>query len=156
VESLRAVWAKLGLRHAVDVRRLHGLPSATAGEQPHATSRLHSTLAETDSWWSAEAVDMLVGLTRLEMGVRVGQGQHEGCSSMLFTAPHGLSVRRDGFAHHKPEDYTTRLAKSFAEALGSSAVVWAEGERCKSEFLKMPDRFNLDPNYLVRAWPGLG
>jgi hypothetical protein len=156
-DSLKAALGKRGLRHTVDVRRLHGLPPAAAATPTTngctTISRLHSTLAAEghteDSLWSAEVVDMLAGLARLELvGEVAGEG---GGGGVLFTAPHGLSLRREGFTHHKPEDYTTRLAKSFAQALGSSAVVWAEGERCKSELLKLPDRFNADPNYLVRG-----
>ena len=166
-DSSKAALGKRGLRHTVDVRRLHGLPptattaAAAAADGRATVSLLHSTLGEDDtednSRWSAEAVDMLAGLARLELvGEAVGDGGGGsggggGGGGVLFTAPHGLSLRREGFAHHKPEDYTTRLAKSFAQALGSSAVVWAEGERSKSEFLKLPDRFNADPNYLVRG-----
>ena len=37
---------------------------------------------------------------------------------VIFTAPHNIFLRRDGKPDHKPEDYTSFLAREFAGTAG--------------------------------------
>eukprot|EP00898_Chlorokybus_atmophyticus_P001186 jgi/Chlat1/2068/Chrsp17S02539 len=68
---------------------------------------------------------------------------------MVFTAPHGVSLKRDLHKDHKAEDFVTLLALRFAEAVKGSHVVWAPTEVIKSVLLDDPDPSNRDPNYLT-------
>lgn len=69
--------------------------------------------------------------------------------SVVFTAPHGLWVHRDGQPDHKPEDYTTFLANDMAEAARARSICWSCAEIAKSKRSSQPDPLNRDPNYLL-------
>eukprot|EP00656_Telonema_subtile_P016497 TRINITY_DN18718_c0_g1_i1.p1 TRINITY_DN18718_c0_g1~~TRINITY_DN18718_c0_g1_i1.p1 ORF type:complete len:375 (+),score=65.10 TRINITY_DN18718_c0_g1_i1:224-1348(+) len=68
--------------------------------------------------------------------------------AVVFTAPHGVWVHRDGQPDHKPEDYTTFLAQDMAEVVGGRCVSWSGAEIAKSKRSSKPDALNRDPNYL--------
>ena len=88
---------------------------------------------------SSEMLQRLMRLVTVESG--------DGSSGLLFTAPHGIWVQRDGHEHHKPEVYTTFLAVAMAQETASSYAVWSATERCKSDIRSGPDAANTDPNY---------
>lgn len=71
---------------------------------------------------------------------------------IVFTAPHNISLARDGEKDHKPEDYTTFLAQDFAASCGGASLAWSrrEIERNKRWWQEHggPDRSNRDPNHL--------
>ena len=50
---------------------------------------------------------------------------------LLFTAPHGIFVPRQGERAHVPEEWTTLLATSFARATGGVSVTWSQPERAR-------------------------
>lgn len=94
---------------------------------------------------SDTAHDALVALTRVERHVL-------GPSPFVFSAPHGVHLNRDGQPSHKPEDWTTFIAKALAIATSSTALVWSEAERVKSELTRAADPANRDPNYALAGW----
>ena len=65
---------------------------------------------------------------------------------LLFTAPHGIFVPREGERAHVPEEWTTLLATSFARATGGVSVTWSQPERARSKLLRQPDQQLQDPN----------
>jgi len=66
-------------------------------------------------------------------------------AQILFTAPHNIPFFRDT-GIHKKEDYTTHLAKEWAQYHNGALLSWSRGEqeRCG----KIPSPANADPNYL--------
>jgi len=71
--------------------------------------------------------------------------------AVLFTAPHGVWLHRDGQEDHKPEDYTTFLAKEMAGITGGSVATWSPEEIKKTKATGQPDPENRDPAYLHPA-----
>lgn len=89
--------------------------------------------------------DALVALTRVEL--------HDyGSAGVVFTAPHGIYLFRDNDVPHKPEDWTTFIAKTCAEWTSGYALVWSESERLKSELTRTACSSNRDPNYAIAGW----
>ena len=70
---------------------------------------------------------------------------------LLFTAPHGIFVPRQGERAHVPEEWTTLLATSFARATGGVSVTWSQPERARSKLLRQPDPRLQDPNRVEPA-----
>ena len=46
----------------------------------------------------------------------------------VFTAPHNIGLRRDGHGDHKQEDFTSFLAREFAEITGCGMLAWSRRE----------------------------
>ena len=70
---------------------------------------------------------------------------------VLFTAPHGVFLRRDGEGVHKPEEWTTLLATRMADATpGGVSMTWCEAERTRSRLLRRANPANRDPNCVTR------
>jgi hypothetical protein len=70
---------------------------------------------------------------------------------VLFTAPHTLSLQRDGRPVHKCEVHTRYLAVAFAEAAHGASLTWSEREvaRVSAHYRADPPRSNRDPNFLT-------
>lgn len=67
---------------------------------------------------------------------------------ILFTAPHGISVKRPGCRDHAPERWTTELAVQIARDIGyehCSYIIW--NKRTTSRH-KPAEPDDMDPNYL--------
>jgi hypothetical protein len=73
----------------------------------------------------------------------------EGCTPIIFTAPHTLLLHRDDNEHHKQEDYTGYLARSFSKITQGMCVTWTDRERARIKENGEPDALNRDPNYLL-------
>eukprot|EP00639_Heterosigma_akashiwo_P012976 CAMPEP_0206374130 /NCGR_PEP_ID=MMETSP0294-20121207/8136_1 /ASSEMBLY_ACC=CAM_ASM_000327 /TAXON_ID=39354 /ORGANISM="Heterosigma akashiwo, Strain CCMP2393" /LENGTH=366 /DNA_ID=CAMNT_0053821871 /DNA_START=44 /DNA_END=1140 /DNA_ORIENTATION=+ len=73
-----------------------------------------------------------------------GEGEN-----VLFTAPHSITLARDGHPDHKREDHTRALALAWAHQLRGGAVAWAPAETRRVG--RAPDPANRDPNYLRRG-----
>ena len=56
-------------------------------------------------------------------------------------------MHRDDNENHKPEDFTSFLAKDFASCCGGSVATWSPEEIAKSKETGQPDVDNRDPNY---------
>jgi hypothetical protein len=75
---------------------------------------------------------------------------------VIFTAPHNIFLRRDGKPDHKPEDYTSFLAREFAGSTGGGLLAWSRREIERSKEYRSnsndnrPDPTNRDPNYLAK------
>ena len=68
---------------------------------------------------------------------------------ILFTAPHSITLKRDGDVDHPLEDYTRNLCRVFAQAVGGVACTWSLEEQTRVLALSDPDPTNRDPNYLT-------
>eukprot|EP00927_Polykrikos_kofoidii_P073766 TRINITY_DN69795_c0_g1_i1.p1 TRINITY_DN69795_c0_g1~~TRINITY_DN69795_c0_g1_i1.p1 ORF type:complete len:243 (+),score=39.09 TRINITY_DN69795_c0_g1_i1:78-806(+) len=77
-------------------------------------------------------------------GVAAPLAISSGSMPILFTAPHGIAVARDGHGMHKQELHTTSLAKAFAAAVGGCTATWCD-ESCRTAC----DARNRDPNFLL-------
>ena len=82
----------------------------------------------------------MVDTSRLSFVPRLG-------APILFTAPHGIWLHRDGHDDHKPEDYTSYLAKDFAAVNNFSVATWSPEVIAKSKARGAPDPANRDANY---------
>lgn len=81
---------------------------------------------------------------------------------ILFTAPRSIHLHREGQKPHKPETFTSRLAKQFAKEQQLACLVWAasEEERIKKlyESTGDADPLNSDPHFtdcqefLINPW----
>ena len=78
----------------------------------------------------------------------------------LFTAPHSITVARDGADAHKIEDHTYDLARALATGAerqggasgGAACVRWSKVERARLRAMRGSlDPTNRDPNYLRDA-----
>jgi len=74
-----------------------------------------------------------------------------GADGPLFTAPHGVNLMRDGKPDHLPEDFTTHLARTWAELTGGSSVVWPAAALAWCVEHEQPVPGARDPNYLSEA-----
>ena len=64
----------------------------------------------------------------------------------LFTAPHGIFLRREGEGVHKPEEWTTLIATQMAKVVGGISMTWCDAERTQSRLTRRPNGTNRDPN----------
>eukprot|EP00747_Dinoflagellata_sp_TGD_P100223 gnl/TRDRNA2_/TRDRNA2_167976_c0_seq1.p1 gnl/TRDRNA2_/TRDRNA2_167976_c0~~gnl/TRDRNA2_/TRDRNA2_167976_c0_seq1.p1 ORF type:complete len:771 (-),score=124.82 gnl/TRDRNA2_/TRDRNA2_167976_c0_seq1:144-2456(-) len=75
---------------------------------------------------------------------------------ILFTAPHALHLKREGYPTHKPEAYTAIFAKHFAHSVDGAFLTWADPERERSRARarkgEEPDPTNQDPNFTHRDY----
>jgi hypothetical protein len=80
-----------------------------------------------------------------------------GDAYVLFTAPHGVYVRRETaeldfasggkvFATHVPEKWTTFLALAFASEASGTSMTWTETERERSKTTRTFNPHSVDPN----------
>jgi len=106
-----------------------------------------------------EQINQLMGTYRLSQIAPPAEGGARG-AAVLFTAPHGLWLHRDDHEDHKPEDYTSFLARDLAATAGALSLTWSQAEIDKSKQRSNPDELNRDPNYLsvaehsTNAWNG--
>ena len=75
-------------------------------------------------------------------------GAEVGASSVLFTAPHSIRLKRDGCVDHPMEEHTLQVARTFAEIVGGAACTWSQEEQQRIKGVG-PDLVNRDPNYLT-------
>ena len=76
-----------------------------------------------------------------------------GRRAVLFTAPHGIALSRDGFPVHKPEVHTSELAVLLGRLSCGGWLTWSEDERRRMRARTCtggdgPDPSNRDPNFL--------
>lgn len=107
-----------------------------------------------------EQINHLMGTHRLSQINPPAEGSAARAAAVLFTAPHGLWLHRDDHEDHKPEDYTSFLARDLAATAGACSLTWSQAEIDKSKQRSTPDELNRDPNYLsvaehhTNAWNG--
>jgi len=87
----------------------------------------------------------------------------EGDRPVLVTAPHCITLLRDGDRPHLVEEYTSSIAQAIAKEFGGTSLMWTRTERRCSELLRsfakmiddttgrLVDPRNRDPNYLSTA-----
>lgn len=70
---------------------------------------------------------------------------------VLFSAPHSIHLQREGHQTHKPEAYTSHLARDFAQTIGGAFLTWTMKEEARVKDLNKatgePDPTNKDPNF---------
>ena len=79
--------------------------------------------------------------------------ERHGDARVLFTAPHGVYLRREvvtangpAFETHVPERWTSFIALAFAGAANGSSMTWHRAERERSEATRTFDPGHIDPN----------
>ena len=79
--------------------------------------------------------------------------ERHGDARVLFTAPHGVYLRREvvtangpAFETHVPERWTSFIALAFAGAVNGSSMTWHRAERERSEATRTFDPGHVDPN----------
>lgn len=79
--------------------------------------------------------------------------ERHGDARVLFTAPHGVYLRREvvtangpAFETHVPERWTSFIALAFAGAVNGSSMTWHRAERERSEATRTFDPGHIDPN----------
>ena len=79
--------------------------------------------------------------------------ERHGDARVLFTAPHGVYLRREvvtangpAFETHVPERWTSFIALAFAGAANGSSMTWHRAERERSEATRTFDPGRIDPN----------
>ena len=79
--------------------------------------------------------------------------ERHGDARVLFTAPHGVYLRREvvtangpAFETHVPERWTSFIALAFAGAANGSSMTWHRAERERSEATRTFDPGHVDPN----------
>ena len=79
--------------------------------------------------------------------------ERHGDARVLFTAPHGVYLRREvvtangpAFETHVPERWTSFIALAFAGAANGSSMTWDRAERERSEATRTFDPGHIDPN----------
>ena len=72
-----------------------------------------------------------------------------GSNALLFTAPHGVNLARDGKPDHLPEDFTSYLARAWGAHTQAMSMSWdaASLEWVCAHEQPLPD--TRDPNYLT-------
>ena len=70
---------------------------------------------------------------------------------LVFTAPHGINLLRDGRPEHLPEDFTSYIAKAWAAQARGASVCWGGAALawCTRNQRALPGA--RDPNYLTEA-----
>ena len=79
--------------------------------------------------------------------------ERHGDARVLFTAPHGVYLRREvetangpAFETHVPERWTSFIALAFAAPANGSSMTWDRAERERSEATRTFDPGHIDPN----------
>ena len=79
--------------------------------------------------------------------------ERHGDARVLFTAPHGVYLRREvmtangpAFETHVPERWTSFIALAFADAANGSSMTWHRAERERSKATRTFDPEHVDPN----------
>ena len=72
-----------------------------------------------------------------------------GRTPVVFTAPHGVCVARDGKPDHLPEDFTTYLARAWAFHAEGTSVAWPATACAWVTRHEAPLPAARDPNYLT-------
>ena len=79
--------------------------------------------------------------------------ERHGDARVLFTAPHGVYLRREvvtangpAFETHVPERWTSFIALAFAGAANGSSMTWHRAERERSGATRTFDPGHIDPN----------
>lgn len=81
--------------------------------------------------------------------VLVPEVEYWGDNGLLFTAPHGVNLLRDGKPEHMPEDFTTYLARAWAARTRGAAITWPVKALAWVTATELPLPGARDPNYLL-------
>lgn len=93
---------------------------------------------------STTALQQAIHRCRLDVAIH-------GKTPIVFSAPHTIELQRDGQPKHKVEDFTSPLARLFADVTGGGHILWREEERERVRALGGPCPTNRDPNFLSDA-----
>lgn len=94
-------------------------------------------------------VELQISIRRRRLRMRLDLRGY--ARNVIFTAPHTLSLCRDGHPYHRTEVHTKYLAIMFGECASGASLTWSDEEiaRINTEYRTNPPETNRDPNYLL-------